>query len=79
VTRSPRDLPRVRVIGALRSLGFEVVRTGNHVSLARPNADGTVTPLTLPNHPRIKSWTLLEACRQAGIGRDEFIEALSRR
>jgi predicted RNA binding protein YcfA (HicA-like mRNA interferase family) len=79
VSRFPRDLPRGRVLRALRSLGFEVVRTGTHISMARANGDGTTTPLTMPNHPHIKSWTLLEMCRQSGIDRDELLEALAKR
>jgi hypothetical protein len=30
------------------------VREREHVAMIRESADGTQTPLTLPNHPRIK-------------------------
>ncbi len=46
----PRDAPRQRVLRALTALGFHVVRAGNHVAMERRNADGSRTPLTLPNH-----------------------------
>ena len=60
---------------ALRSLGFEMVREAEHVAMRRSNADGTVTPLTLPNHRTIKSSTLRTICAQAGIPRDSFLLA----
>jgi hypothetical protein len=43
--------------------------------MARRNADGSTTPLTMPNHSRIKGSTLRAICTQAGISRDEFIAA----
>ena len=51
--RFPRDAPLERVLRTLASLGFAVVREGNHLALARRNADGTLTPMTLPNHRTI--------------------------
>ncbi len=43
--------------GTLERLGFSLVRTGNHIALIRENLDGTRTPLTIPNHRRIKGST----------------------
>jgi hypothetical protein len=43
--------------------------------MLRENADGTQTPLTMPNHKKIKGSTLRAICRQAGISRDEFLNA----
>ncbi len=44
--------------------------------MERMNPDGTKNPLTLPNHPKIKSFILRIICIQAGISRDnEFIDA----
>jgi len=59
----------------LESLGFRIVREGNHISMVRENNDGTRTPLTLPNHRLIKGSTLRTICSQAGIPRDEFLKA----
>ena len=73
--RFPLDAPVRRVIGALQLLGFRVVREGNHIAMARDNADGTRTPLTLPNHARIKGSTLRTILTQSGISRDEFLTA----
>jgi hypothetical protein len=62
----------------LEFLGFRVVRTREHISLVRGNEDGSETPLTLPNHPRIKASTLRTICTQAAISRADFLEAFGR-
>ena len=71
----PVDAPIRKVIRALESLGFRLVREGNHIAMVRENADGTRTPLTMPSHRRIKGSTLRTILRQSGISRDEFLEA----
>ena len=71
----PRDASRARVLKTLISLGFQIIREGAHISLARTNADGTVTPMTIPNHPHMKASTLRLICTQAGITRDDFLKA----
>lgn len=48
--RFPRDAPKEKVIITLKKLTFEIVREGNHIAMVRKNKDGTLTPLTLPNH-----------------------------
>lgn len=71
----PVDAPIKRVIQTLEQLGFHVVREGNHIAMVRENSDGTRTPLTMPNHPRIKGSTLRTILTQSGISRDEFLDA----
>jgi predicted RNA binding protein YcfA (HicA-like mRNA interferase family) len=71
----PRDAPKRKVIKALEALGFTIVREGNHISMVREKPDGTRTPLTMPNHERIKGSTLRVICRQAGIKREEFLSS----
>jgi hypothetical protein len=43
--------------------------------MVRDNADGTKTPLTMPNHRTIKASTLRTILTQAGIQRDDFLNA----
>jgi len=75
MAKFPVDAPKKRVIKTLELLGFRIVREREHISLVRENPDGTKTPLTMPNHPQIKTSTLRTICTQAGISRDEFLEA----
>ena len=73
--RSPADAPRRRVVRTLKSLGFSIVREGEHIAMVRSNPDGTRTPLTMPNHRRLKTATLRTICTQADIPRDDFLRA----
>jgi predicted RNA binding protein YcfA (HicA-like mRNA interferase family) len=75
VAKFPVDAPKARVLRALESLGFRLVREREHIAMVRDNADGTRTPLTLPNHAQLRSSTLRTICTQAGIPRDEFLKA----
>ena len=74
----PVDAPRNRVVRALQALGFQIVREREHVTMRRANADGTTTPLTLPNHVTLKGSTLRAICTQAQIPREEFLRAYER-
>lgn len=72
------DASKKRVIKTLQTLGFFIIREKEHISMMRKNPDGTNIPLTMPNHPKIKSSTLRTICTQSGIDRDEFLRAYSK-
>lgn len=69
----PVDAPKRKVIRTLEKLGFIIIREKEHISMIRSNADGSKTPLTLPNHNIIKGSTLRAICAQSGIAREDFI------
>lgn len=75
MSKFPVDATKQKVVKTLETLGFQMVREKEHISMERLNSDGTKTPLTMPNHPRIKASTLRTICTQAGISRDDFINA----
>lgn len=70
----PADVPKNKVVKTFQTLGFEMVRMGNHISMSKRNTDGTTIPLTMPNHDRIKGSTLRTICRQSGISREDFLK-----
>jgi len=71
----PVDASKRRVIKAFEFLGFRLVREREHIAMVRENTDGTQTPLTMPNHARIKGSTLRTICTQASIPRNDFLRA----
>jgi len=73
MSKFPVDAPKRRVVKALESLGFHLLREREHIAMIRENPDGTRTPLTMPNHPTLKASTLRAICTQAGIPRDDFL------
>ncbi len=75
MVKFPVDAPKNKVVKALALLGFRVVREREHIAMVRYNSDGTRTPLTIPNHTRIKGSTLRIICTQSGISRAEFLKA----
>ena len=78
MAKFPVDAPIRKVVKAFERLGFRLVRKGNHIAMVRENPDGTRTPLTMPNHRRIKGSTLRTILTQTGIPRDEFLKAFAK-
>lgn len=75
MSKFPIDAPKRNVVKTFELLGFHMVREREHISMERENPDGSKTPLTMPNHPKIKASTLRTICTQTGISRDNFIKA----
>ena len=71
----PADAPKRGVVKTFEILGFRMIREKEHISMERTNPDGTKTPLTMPNHLKIKASTLRTICTQAGISREDFLSA----
>ena len=55
MAKFPKDAPKRKVVKALEALGFRKVREKEHISMIRENADGTNTPLTMPNHRKSRA------------------------
>ena len=75
MSKFPVDAPIRKVVKTFERLGFELIREENHIAILKENPDGTRTPLTIPNHPKIKKSTLRTILTQARIPRDEFLDA----
>lgn len=72
---SLKPQPAKKVIKALSTLGFQVVRSrGSHVVLKHPDGRFTVVPV----HAReeISMGLLTKIIKDAGMSRDEFIKLL---
>jgi predicted RNA binding protein YcfA (HicA-like mRNA interferase family) len=78
MSKFPVDAPKQKVIKTFESLSFRMVREKEHISMIRENPDGTKAPLTMPSHPKIKVSTLRTICTQAGIRREEFLDAYNK-
>jgi predicted RNA binding protein YcfA (HicA-like mRNA interferase family) len=72
MSKFPVDAPKIK---ALKRLGFQLVREREHIAMVRTNTDSTKTPLTMPNHNRLKGSTLRTIFTQSGISRNDFLKA----
>jgi len=72
-------LPKVsgsEAVRALEKLGFSRSRQrGSHIVLIKTAPDGKKI-CVIPNHKELKSGTLHDILKQAGVTADEFIKSL---
>ena len=66
-----RPLPRRRVIEILEGNGFEVVRTGKHITLKK-NSAGRVLTTWVPHHREVTVFVIQYIIKQAEKERSEF-------
>ncbi len=60
------------VCNILSQHGFaEVRRRGSHIVMQKKTSDSTIT-VPVPNHPEIRTGTLLSIIRQSGLPRNLF-------
>ena len=71
----PTDAPIDQVIKARRASWVPASQNGQSYCYGQRQSGWFATPLTMPNHRRIKSSTLRTILTQGGISRDEFLEA----
>jgi predicted RNA binding protein YcfA (HicA-like mRNA interferase family) len=68
----PRDISGAEAVKALERLGFSITRqTGSHVRMAQGNRR-----VTVPMHRNLVVGTLQSILHQAGVGLDDFVNAL---
>ncbi len=67
----PVDAPKRKVIKQLELFDFKVIREKEHISMLHKDPDGSKTPLTMPNHGKVKASTLRTIYTPGpGISRD---------
>ena len=64
------------VVQTFERLGWEVARQrGSHIILTK---QGSITTLSVPNHPQVARGTLRSLIAKAGMTVEEFLAALSK-
>jgi len=73
----PESAPKEKVIHALESLGYRLVRQGTHISMACYTSNGMQLPITIPDIPEFKASTLRMILSRGGISKQDFLKALN--
>jgi len=71
----PAAAPKDHVIRAFETLGYRLVRQGNHIALSYQTNSGVQFPLTMPDMKSYPSNTLRTILSRAGIARKDFVDA----
>jgi len=71
--RLPSDLPRPKVLRAIRRMGFHFVREGADHTVFGDVRNPELT-MSIPRHARINRNLLRGILRRAGVTEDEFME-----
>jgi predicted RNA binding protein YcfA (HicA-like mRNA interferase family) len=74
--RLPSDLPRQKVLGAVKHLGFVLEREGQRHSIYKA-ADNPNRLMSIPRHSRMKRQLLQGILSGAGVTEEEFMACIS--
>jgi predicted RNA binding protein YcfA (HicA-like mRNA interferase family) len=71
----PELSPRERVVSALETLGYHVIRQGSHIALAHYTNTGRQYPLTIPDQTSYQASAIQSILNTAGIPLKEYLDA----
>ncbi len=78
ISNIPDVAPREKVVEALETLGYHIVRQGSHIAMSYSNSSGGQFPITIPDQVSYKASTLHSILNQAGIAKQDFLKAYNR-
>ncbi len=67
-----RPLPQHKVIAILKKNGFQIARSGNHITFKKITVDGKVLTTWVPHHREITIFVIKYIIKQTGKAREEF-------
>lgn len=78
ISNIPDVAPKERVVSALETLGYHIVRQGTHIAMSYYSNSGVLFPITIPDQIAFKSSTIRIILSRAGIPKQDFIQAYNK-